>query len=92
MRDAIAVGEYCLAHAAHAYDVMIESPAQSIAKALLEWVQKRNGEPFTLQNIRSGPRDIRRLERNDLLAGLAELVERGYLQRDGIQWTPRAVK
>lgn len=89
MRAALALGEYAMAHAAKAFGVMLSSPVEEDARALLNWITSSNVAKFKRRDVqRNGPKGFRGGSRglDRLSAAAGELIARGYVRREGEEW------
>lgn len=79
---AIALGEFFLAHARSAFDVMGENPVTENAKIILAWLRDKHiGEVASLREINQGVKDHAALTRvEDLDAPVRALVNMGWLR------------
>ena len=74
----IAIGEYLIPHALHAFDVMATNEGMKTACILLDWVRGGQKETFTL---REGQRENRRIRSTDqMMEGVQVLLDHGWIR------------
>jgi replicative DNA helicase len=90
MANAIAFGDYLLAHAGRAFGVMLASAGDADARALLAWLTKTGTKSFTDREVQRRCRAFRdgggAKTRARLSTAIGELAARGYVRRDGARW------
>jgi replicative DNA helicase len=77
---AVKIADYLVAHALAVFDAIGAARSLGDARALAEWIKRRDGQPFTRRDAHVGNRARFPLA-TDLDLGLAVLVEHGYIRR-----------
>ena len=79
--QAIAVGEYWLAHAGHVHDMWGTSPDIADARMILDWAARKGVTSFTARDLYAANR-ARFRKADDVLPGLGLLTERGWCRTE----------